>query len=74
MLTVTLSFRITFGQSGYYHSHAHCDSFFSLTSGFLISPEHVEIIYLQHNLLTNITQDAFTRYVDLLLLDLPVVS
>jgi hypothetical protein len=29
----------------------------------------MEIIYLQHNLLTNITQDAYTRYVDLLPLD-----
>ncbi len=31
-------------------------------------------LYLQHNLLTNITQDAFTRYVDLLPLDLPEAS
>jgi hypothetical protein len=40
-----------------------------LTRCFLTSNRQMDIIYLQHNLLTNITQDAYTRYVDLLPLD-----
>ncbi len=45
-----------------------------LTRDFPTSEGQIEVIYFQHKLFNNITQDAFTRYVDLLPLGLSETS